>query len=61
MKVMSDRHRCAETSVQNAIKKAVKDGLVRFKNRGKEKLYHLTDKGLEMVKMTPKVTDSTNQ
>ncbi len=59
--LMSERFNCAANSVQNAIGRAVKQGLVRFHQRGQQKLYHLTEKGREEVASKPTTSNSTDQ
>lgn len=59
--LMSERFNCAANSVQNAIGRAVKQGLIRFSQRGQQKLYHLTEKGREEVRTKPTTANSADQ
>ncbi|MCP5524101.1 MAG: AAA family ATPase [Verrucomicrobiales bacterium] len=60
-KEMSRLFNCAPNSVQNALAEGVKQGLLRFHERGQQKLYHVTEKARQEVLNQPSTAGCTDQ
>jgi predicted transcriptional regulator len=52
---------CSENAVQNAIRDGVEKGLIRFVEQGRERVYAVTEKGVQKASERPSPYNWTNQ